>query len=321
MIQLVRRPVPSVAAPAASAASAALAVLAVLAVLVLGACDSRATPVSGPSGPPPDRQSRELESCGTTSHCAEGLRCWAGACQREGRSTLGDYQAARGARLLGGGETDLAIAAYAEALAAYEADKLTVPPDVDCAYGQALTAARASKEKAELAARVLHRCLLAVPVAVPLRAQALAALAELDAAGLDPNQVARPQLADLYLTRAPARPPTDKLVVTVTADPPPRGRTYALIPERLGQADARAALVACWERSFDASGARELTARLPVEIKYRPSDYDDEPGSYAALWPAGGGEAESCVRAALEPLVAPLKLRDAFATTLVVVVK
>ncbi|MBE7453148.1 MAG: NAD-dependent epimerase/dehydratase family protein [Kofleriaceae bacterium] len=198
MIQLVRRPVPSVAAPAASAA---LAVLAVLAVLVLGACDSRATPVGGPSGPPPDRQSRELESCGTTSHCAEGLRCWAGACQREGRSTLGDYQAARGARLLGGGETDLAIAAYAEALAAYEADKLTVPPDVDCAYGQALTAARASKEKAELAARVLHRCLLAVPAAVPLRAQALAALAELDAAGLDPNQVARPQLADLYLTR------------------------------------------------------------------------------------------------------------------------
>ncbi len=293
-------------------------------VIALAACDSRATASGGGESSKADRLSRELESCGTTAHCAEGLRCWEHVCQREGRSTLGDFYAARGARLLAGGDTDGAIAAYAEGLAAYEAAKLTAPPDLDCAYGLALVRARATKDKAELAARVLHRCVLAIPPAVPLRTQALAGLAELDQAGLDPSQIARPQLADLYLTRAPARPPTDNLTVSVSADPPPRGRSFALIPERLALADARAALSTCWEKNFAASQAKELTVRVPVEVKYRASEYDDEPGSYAVVWapPAAGvSDAETCTRGALESLIAPLKLRDAFSATLTVVVK
>jgi len=293
----------------------------------VAACDSRAT-ASGPAADvaKPDRLSKELESCGTTAHCADGLRCWERVCQREGRSTLGDYQVARGARALAAGDTDTALAAYAESLAAYEAAKLSVPPDVDCAYGLALVRARATKDKAELAARVLHRCLLAIPAAVPLRAQALAGLAELDSSGLDPNQIARPQLADLYLTRAPAKPPSDKVSVVVSADPMPKGKTYALIPERLGQPDAKAALVGCWERYVGASQQKELTARLGLEVKYRPSEYDDEPGTYALTWTApaetgAAAEAQTCVRAAVEPLVAALKVRDAFATTLTVAIR
>ncbi|MBZ0238662.1 MAG: hypothetical protein K8M05_40500 [Deltaproteobacteria bacterium] len=287
----------------------------------LAACDSRATAANG-AAIRPDQLSRELESCGTTSHCAEGLRCWERVCQRAERSALGDYQAARGARFLATNDIDSAIASYAEGLAAYESAKLTVPPDVDCAYGLALARARGKKDKAELAARVLHRCLLAVPVVGPLRAQALAGLAELGQVGLDPNQIARPQLADLYLTRAPSKPPIDKLQVTVTADPAPRGRTYALIPERLGEADARSALVACWEKNFAATQAKELSVKLPLEVKYRPSDYDDEPGTYALNWgPAGSSDADGCVRAAVESLVAPLKIRDAMTTTLTVVIK
>ena len=245
---------------------------------------------------------------------------------REGRSTVGDYYAARGARAGAAGDIDAAIAAYAEGLAAYETEKLTVPPDVDCAYGHALVRARGTKDKAELAARVLHRCVLAIPVAVPLRDQALAGLAELDQAGLDPTQIARPQLADLYLTRAPAKPASDKLTVTVTADPAPRGKSYALIPERLAQLDARAALVACWERNFATTQSKDLEARLGLEVKYKASEYDDEPGTYALVWTAppttgAAADAQACVRSAVEPLVAPLKLRDAFQATLLVTVK
>ncbi|HUQ02318.1 MAG TPA: hypothetical protein VM261_07455 [Kofleriaceae bacterium] len=291
-------------------------------LLVLIACDSRATASNGGDTVKADRLSRELESCGTTAHCADGLRCWDAMCQRAERSTLGDFLAARGARLLAANDLDGAIAAYAEGLAAYEAAKLTVPPDLDCAYGLALAHARGTKDKAELAARVLHRCVLAIPVAVPLRTRALAGLAELDQAGLDPNQIARPQLADLYLTRAPAKPATDALQVTVSADPAPKGRTYALIPERLGQADARSALAACWEKNFAATQAKELNVKLPLEVKYKASEYDDEPGTYTMNWgPAGVGAADACVRAAIEPLVAPLKVRDAFTTTLAVSMK
>lgn len=293
-------------------------------VAAAAACDSRAT-ASGGGGAElvkSDRLSRELESCGATQHCAEGLRCWDRMCQRPDRSALGDYQAARGARLLATNDIDGAIAAYAEGLAAYEAAKLTVPPDLDCAYGFALTRARGTKDKAELAARVLHRCILAVPVAVPLRAQAMAGLAELDSVGLDPNQIARPQLADLYLTRAPSKPATDSMQLVIAADPAPKGRTWGLIPERLSQSDARAALVACWEKNFAATQSKELNVKLPLEVKYKASEYDDEPGTYTVNWgPPGAAAADACVRAAIEPLVQPLKIRDAFTTTVQVVLK
>jgi hypothetical protein len=295
---------------------------ALLLVVAATACDSRATASNGGDTVKADRLSRELESCGTTAHCAEGLRCWDRMCQREQRSALGDFLAARGMRLLASSDIDGAVAAYAEGLAAYEAAKLTVPPDLDCAYGLALARARGTKDKAELAARVLHRCILAIPVAVPLRAQALAGLAELDQVGLDPNQIARPQLADLYLTRPPAKPATDALRLSVIADPAPKGRTFALIPERLGQDDARTAIAACWEKNFAATQAKELAVKLPLEVKYKASEYDDEPGTYTMNWgPPGSGASDACVRAAVEPLVAALKVRDAFTTTLAITMK
>src|SRR5689334_9324849 len=72
-------------------------------------------------------------------------------------------------------------------------------------------------------------------------------LALLNDAGLDPLALGRTQLADVYLTRAPQKPASDKLQVLVSALPAVDKKTYALIPDRLAQPDMRAALVACWE--------------------------------------------------------------------------
>ena len=60
--------------------------------------------------------------------------------------------------------TEAAIDSYNRALGHYDSEKIGLPPDVDCAYGAALAAGKQKKEHAELAARVLHRCILAVPV-------------------------------------------------------------------------------------------------------------------------------------------------------------
>jgi len=297
-----------------------------LCLLGLAACDGRATASGAGESAMPKRPSAELESCGATAHCAEGLRCWDRVCMREGRSTLGDFHAARGQRAAANGDGDGAVAAYALSLAAYDTDKLAAPPDIECAYGATLARVRGTKEDAERAAAALHKCLLAVPVAVGLRAQAMAGLAELESAGLDPALVALKEPARLYLTRAPSAPATDKLAVSVSADPVPRGKSYALIVERLAQADARTAPIPCWEKNFAASQSKTLDAKLGLEVKYRPSEYDDEPGSYAIAWsnpPAAGAaaDAQACVRAAVEPLVAPLKLRDAFQATLTVSIR
>lgn len=312
--------------PSHRAPTVTLSVLAFALALVAGGCESKAT-TSGPTATAPARPSKELESCAATSSCAEGLRCLDQICVREARSMVGDYLAARGARALAGGDTASAIAAYAEASAAYEGEKLTVPPDLDCAWGQALVAARGQKDKAELAARLLHRCLLAVPPGGRLRAAALASLTELDKSGFDPKQLSRPQLADLYLTKAPSKPEPGSLSVTVAAAPTPKGKAWPVIAERLGRPDVKGALIGCWDAAYGAREQRELTARLAFKFVYIASDYEDEPGKYVytAEAPAGAGGADgdaACVKAAiLAPLPELKGPRDGFTTTLTVTVK
>ena len=196
-----------------------------------------------------------------------------------------------------------------------------MPPDLDCAYGRALGRAKAKQDKAELAARVLHRCLLAVPPGSALRAEALAALTELDGSGLDPKQLAKPALADLYLTRSPERPTTDGLAVTITADPPQAGKTFPLVIERLQAADLRGALVACWEKHH---AGNVLVARVPMKVSYRESEYEDEPGVYKVVVdaPAGADPATTCVHGVTGGALVALKgVRDKVDTTLVVTVK
>ena len=214
-----------------------------LALAALAGCDTRATAANTGADIPPARQSQEFESCGTTAHCAGELRCFESVCVRTARSTLGDYLAARGARAT---SADAAIADYAEALATYESEKLAVPPELDCSYGRALAKAKAKSEKAELAARVLHRCLLAAPAGSPLRSDAIAAMVELDGVGLDPKQIAKPALADLYLTRAPAKPSTEALRIAVTGDPVVTAKTFPLVTDRIIASDLREPLIVCW---------------------------------------------------------------------------
>src|SRR5215467_14699051 len=153
------------------------------AALAAVGCDSRAT-ASDPATGRAEQKSKEYESCAASMQCQDELRCFDHACRRTARSTVGDYYAAAGALARTRGNLEAAIASYAQALGHYDAEKLALPPDVDCGYGAALAAARSNKEHAELGARVLHRCVLAAPVGSRLRDQALADLAALADVGL-----------------------------------------------------------------------------------------------------------------------------------------
>lgn len=303
------------------------ALFAVAAVGWAAGCDSRAT-ASDPPTSRADQRSREYESCSTSSECQDELRCVEQACRRLARSTVADYHATAGAGLRERGELVAAVATYAQAVRQYDLDKLALPPDVDCGYGGALAAARANKEHAELGARVLHRCLLVVPAGSRLRSKALADLALLGDAGLDPALLAGGKLADRYLTRAPARPATDKLAVTVAATPTPTAKSYPVISEKLADAEVRGALVACWEAHNAATHKPQLTATIALKVSYVASEYDDEPGSFAVKFepPAPGltspeAAADACVRQVVEPAIKGLRLTDGFATRLAVTIK
>jgi hypothetical protein len=296
--------------------------------LAIVGCDSRAT-ASDPSAGRAEQKSKEYETCSASVQCLDELRCFDHACRRTARSTIGDYYAAAGALARGKGDLEAAIAAYAQALGHYDAEKVALPPDVDCAYGATLAAARRNKEHAELGARVLHRCVLAVPAGSRLREQALAELAGLAEVGLDPVLLGATKLADLYLTRGPTRPATDKLTVTVTPSPAPAGKSYALIPDKVNEADIHTALVACWEAYNSASKKDALTVTIGVKASYIAPEFEDEPGTFVVrldppvAQPAGSPEAsaDGCVRQVLEPAIKSLKITDAFTTKLAVSIK
>ena len=56
-----------------------------LLVLLLAACDSRAKA----SDPHANDKSKEYETCGASTQCADDLRCFDHACRRQTRSAVG----------------------------------------------------------------------------------------------------------------------------------------------------------------------------------------------------------------------------------------
>jgi hypothetical protein len=291
-------------------------------LFALAGCDTKAT-ASDPQvgGARAEQKSREYESCGATLHCQENLRCFDNTCRRITRSAVGDYYAAVGAQALRQGNAEVAISSYAQSINQYEAEAKSaggVPPEIDCAYGAALAAGKAKKENAELAARVLHRCVLAVPAGSSLRFRAFDQLATLEGTGLDPLLLGASKTADLYLTKAAARPASDKVQVMVTATPEPK-KSFAAIKEKLASPELRAPLIACWE----AAKKESLAVTLGVKSSYVSSEYEDESGAFVVKIepPASVDAAETCVRAAVEPALKATKMADSFNTKLVITLK
>lgn len=292
-------------------------------------CDSKATasdPQTG--GIRAEQKSKEFESCGTSAHCADDLRCFDNVCQRAARSAVGDYFAAVGRNALANGNAADAVAAYAEALTHYDNEKIPVPPALDCEYGAALAAGRSNKENAELAARVLHRCVLAVPPASSMRTRAMNSLALLGEVGLDPLLIGGPKLADAYLTKGPTKPSTDKLAVTLSATPVP-AKTMPLLEGKVAEPDVKRALVACWSQLHDASKKDTMAVTIGMKGGFVQGEYEDDPVRFVLKFeppvpvPAGSPEAaaDSCVRAIMEPAIKSLKIAEAFTTKLTITVK
>lgn len=283
-----------------------------LAALASWGCEARATATDPAVPARAELKSRELETCHASAVCADGLRCLDNVCRRQNRSAIADYHAALGEQTLAAGDHAAAIAAYAQAEAQYGTEKLEVPPDLDCHYGRALALAATSsrtfdetaKKNAELAARVLHRCVVAVPPGSALRDGALASLATLGPLGLDPALLGSATPADLYLTKSAAAPSTDKLAVSVTASPTPTAKSWPLVTARI--AELRAPLIACWE------AAKQPTLSITVGLKasWVEPEYDDQYGRYVLKLDAPDG----CVRTALEPALKSLKVTDSFNT-------
>ena len=288
--------------------------LALAAALLIAACDSHATESNAKGATSrTEERSHEYESCSSSAQCQDGSRCFDLQCRRMARSLLGDYYAMRGADAGAHGDLETAISSYATALKQYESDKIDLPPDVDCGYGATLAASKANRERAELAARVLHRCVLATPVGSQLHTDALVDAASLEDAGFDPTLLLKTTPADIYLTKKPTAP-AHEAALKVVANPPPTAKSFPVLLAKLDDPELHKSLLACWS----ASAAAVVT--LGVTAKYQDTGYDDEPGRFVVSLdaPATGASAvDACVRAALTPVFKKLDgIKDAFTTQL-----
>jgi hypothetical protein len=167
---------------------------------------------------------------------------------------------------------------------------------------------------------------LAAPVGSALRDRAIAELAALADVGLDPLLLGATKTSDLYLTKGPTKPASDKLAVTVTAAPEPK--SLPAIVAKLAEPDLRAALIACWDQYNTAAKKDVLAATIGVKSAYVAAEFEDEPGRY--LWkldppvalPAGAdADADACVRKIVEPALMALKVREGFTSKLTVTIK
>jgi hypothetical protein len=131
------------------------------------------------------------------------------------------------------------------------------------------------------------------------------------------------------LTRSPSAPSTDKLAITVTANPAVTAKSWQGIPDKFAEPDMRGQLIGCWQAYNAAAHKDSLSISIGLTIKYMPSEYDDESGTFSikldpppALAPGPDASADACVRGVVEPAIKDLKtLRDAFTTKLTVTIK
>jgi hypothetical protein len=241
-------------------------------------------------------------------HCADGLRCVSNECRAERTSVLGEYSAAEGRLAMTAGDHEAAARAYDRAIARFETAKVDVPAHVYCEQGHALVALRADKARAELAARVLHRCVRGVPTASTKWRAAIDDLALLGQVGLDPTTLTKEQLADAYMTKEPTAPDASSLEWTVTGDARTRSRTYGGFIEALQNDEAKAAVIPCWETYWRQTHTTELGVTLAFRYRFRldqNEDFDravisiEEPTTNAD--PALAA-AHTCFREALAPV-------------------
>ena len=264
--------------------------------------DSRAG--TAPSG---ELRSRELETCSRSADCAGELRCIDAVCRAARAPVLAEIHAAVGDRALAAGKPREAADAYGLAVSQFEKEKVAPPVDLLCNQGRALSLELG--DRAPLAARALHRCLLGAPPGSELRRRALGDVAALVDLGLDPQLMARAEPAADYPLRAPPAPPAGTLEVKVAVQSRSRAGSLKRFQRLLEtRPEVRTALAGCWKPYWEATHKGEMAVTIAYRYGYELDALDDldhtwirsaesAPPAEPAL-----AEATRCARSALDPL-------------------
>lgn len=258
-----------------------------------------------------NRLSLSYETCARTSDCAGQLRCVDAVCVSPTGSVLGEFYTEVAARAARAGRHEETVDAFATAVKNYDKEKLEPPADLYCRYGSALVAMpELTPQRADLAARVLHKCVLGSPAGSALRRKAMTGLSALVERGLDPALIARGEDADQYMTKEPLAPPVDDLQVEISLESGSRSSSIAKLTEGLKESgQVKPALAACWQKHYQRTHDDVFIVELPIRYGFELTQYDDFKSSWAKLadaappTDANKAAAVECARAALGPII------------------
>jgi hypothetical protein len=274
------------------------------------ACDPAVRTESRAGAPPSSElRSRELETCSRSADCASELRCIEGACRAAKGPVVAEIDAALGDRALAAGRAREAADSYGIAVSRFEKEKVAPPVEILCNQGHALVADLG--DRGSQAARALHRCLLGAPPGSELRRRALGDVAALVELGLDPQLMARPELADDYPLQTPKAPAADALEVTIAVQSRSRAGSLKRFQRLLDtRPEVKAALTGCWNVHWEATKKSEMAVTIAYRYGFDLDALDDFDHSWIRSADADPpadpelADATRCVRAALDPLAA-----------------
>lgn len=250
------------------------------------------------------------ETCSATSQCMKPLRCVETTCKTPWTSKLGDFYWAAGNAAAQRADVDATIANYDKAVARYEADNVNVPPELLCEYGRTLRYKNGDPKAAEMAARMLHRCVLEALPGTRTYQRGLLELSQLEMLGLDPATLDKPRLSDAYLTLQPQAPATESLEIAIEQNKNGKGRGYKTFVKALKDAPLRDALGGCFSRYWLATRNNTMAVSLDAEYTGRYDDFDEVylPGELKLDPVEAGtdphGEAGRCVAAQVRQALA-----------------
>lgn len=284
----------------------------VFAALFLIACDPSARAQGAGESGLGGQLSHEYETCSASLQCTAGLRCAAGQCRAQDSVIIGDYHAAVGDKAFRAKNLEAAATSYAEAVNQYKAADREPPLWLYCDQGNVLAAAASNQEYAETAARVLHRCARLAPVGSAERKRALANLAVLGDAGLDPLLLATDS-ADKYLTKGPKMPSVDRIKLTVQSAVRTSASSHDELVAQLGTPAMRERLLPCWEAYAKVGGDERMAVTYEFKNRFVRGTYASDDGYKIAMSDASGAAtpaaaaAAACAKPPVEEVVSSFK--------------
>jgi hypothetical protein len=193
------------------------------------------------------------------------------------------------------GDAAGALASFDQAIEAFTAAGVLVPPEVLCGAAKAALRVASDQETKESAARRADACFRGSLVGDPLRIEVQAMLSRLRFDGLEMSAFDSDEPAEAFFTQAPSRPTLDAVEVALSIGESEE-RGFTELREKLLSDAANHVIAGCfvevWERTHERTKRADLLLRFRTRLRDM-GDYDLYEPELEVIAGSGEGDASA----------------------------